>query len=353
MKTMVVAVGDTATLRSFPGRVEASRTVDLAFQVPGLLAKIPVKEGEKVSKGGLIAQLRQEEFQARLKTVQGQLDQARSLLRAADSKLANAKTESESYSRLVDTSAVSRSDFDQVQTTARVAQEDQMSQQSAVRSLEGRLIEANLQLADSTLRAPYDGVVAQRLVDQGQNIMPNNPVVKFQNVGEIDVVVDVPEVFMAADSRAAAIQKSFAEFSTAPGRQFSVRFKEVTQVADPKTQIFQVRFTMKPPANVTVLPGMTANVTITSRAPKAASKSILAPVSAVSKQETGEQVVWLLGSDQTVHRRTVKMGTPSGDNIEILEGLHPGDRIIVAGAPFLREGMKVRDLGDVLGSGQP
>jgi membrane fusion protein, multidrug efflux system len=352
VKTVVILAADTSTVRSFPGRVEASRMVDLAFQIPGLLAKIPVTEGEKVSQGGLIAQLRQDEFQARLKVVQGQLDQAQAQLRAVESRLANAKIEADSYSRLVDSSAVSQSEHDLVETRYRVAQDDQRAQEAAVRGLEGRLTEASLQLEDSTLRAPYDGVVAQRLVDQGQNITPNAPVVRFQNVGEIDVVVDVPEAFMAADSRAAAIQRSFAEFSTAPGRQFPVRFKEVTQVADPKTQIFQVRFTMKTPANITVLPGMTANVTITSRAPKVAGNRILVPIEAVSKQATGEQVVWVLGSDQTVHRRPVKMGQPAGNDIEIVEGVHPGDRVIAAGVSFLREGMKVRDLGDALGGGQ-
>jgi multidrug efflux pump subunit AcrA (membrane-fusion protein) len=79
---------------------------------------------------------------------------------------------------------------------------------------------------------------------------------------------------------------------------------------------------------------------------------LFVPVSAVSSQEAGEQVIWVLGSDQTVHRRPVKMGAPSGDRIEIVGGVQPGDRIVVAGAPFLREGMKVRDLGDALGGGQ-
>jgi membrane fusion protein, multidrug efflux system len=351
-KTMIVGAGDRPNVRSFPGRVEASRMVDLAFQVPGVLARIPVKEGEKVAKGAIIAQLRQDEFQARLKTVQGQLDQARSQLRAAESRLANAKSESESYSRLVESSAVSRSDYDLAETTSRVAQENQSAQEAAVRALEGRLVEANLQLGDSAVRAPYDGVVAQRLVDEGQNITPNSPVVRFQNVDEINIVVDVPESFMAADSRAAAIQQSVAEFSTSPGRQFPVRLREVTQVADPRTQIFQVRFTTKAPPGVTVLPGMTATVTITSRGDRGSSNRIFVPISAVAKLDAGEQVVWILGSDQTVHRRPVKMGGPTGDRIEVVEGLHPGDRIVVAGAAFLREGMKVRDLGDSLGSGQ-
>jgi len=352
VKTMVVAAGGNSIVRSFPGRVEASRMVDLAFQVPGVLAKIPVKEGEKVSKGAMLAQLRQEEFQARQKTVQGQLDAARSQLRASESRLANAKTESESFARLVDSSAVSRSDYDQAQTAYRVAQDDQKAQEATVRGLEGRLIEANLQLGDSTLRAPYAGVVAQRLVDEGQNIVPNSPVIRFQNADEIDIVVDVPEGFMAADSRGATIQQSVAEFSTLPGRQFPVHLKEVAQIADPKTQIFQARFAMKAAAGITALPGMTANVTVTSRGAPGSGNRILVPIAAISKQETGEQVVWVLGADHTVHRKAVKIGAPTGEDIEVVEGLQPGERIVVAGAPFLRDGMKVQDLGDALGGAQ-
>ncbi|HEX3470876.1 MAG TPA: efflux RND transporter periplasmic adaptor subunit, partial [Silvibacterium sp.] len=212
--------------------------------------------------------------------------------------------------------------------------------------------EAKLQLGDSTLRAPYDGVVAQRLVDEGQNIVANSAVIRFQNVNDIDIVADVPEGFIAADIRSSNIQQSIAELSTAPGRQFPVHIKEVSQIADPKTQIFQVRFAMKAPPGVTALPGMTATVTITTRGARAAGHRLLVPISAVSKQETGEQVAWVLGPDETVHRRPVKLGPPTGGQIEIVEGLEPGDRIVVAGVVFLREGMKVRDLGDALGGSQ-
>src|ERR1700733_4693686 len=72
VKTMLVAAGDRPNVRSFPGRVEASRMVDLAFQVPGVLIRLPIREGERVSKGTVIAQLRQDEFQARLQAMQGQ-----------------------------------------------------------------------------------------------------------------------------------------------------------------------------------------------------------------------------------------------------------------------------------------
>lgn len=352
VKTMVVTAGNLPSVRSFPGRVEASKMVDLAFQVPGVLIGLPIREGERVSKGKVIAQLRQDEFRARLQTAQGTLDQARAQLGAAQSTLTNTRTESERFGRLVGTNAVSRSDYDSAQTAYRAAEESYNGQQAAIRASEGRLAEAKLQLGDSTLRAPYAGVVAQRLVEVGQNVVPNSPVIRFQNVNDIEIVVDVPEGFVTSNLRPSEIQQSVAELSIAPGRQFPVRVKEIAQIADPKTQIFEVRFAVKTPPRITALPGMTANVTITTRGNEAPANLVVVPISAVAKQDTGEQVVWILGSDQTVHHRTVKLGAPTADQIEIVSGLQRGDRIVVAGATFLRDGMQVRDLGDALGGGQ-
>jgi multidrug efflux pump subunit AcrA (membrane-fusion protein) len=102
---------------------------------------------------------------------------------------------------------------------------------------------------------------------------------------------------------------------------------------------------------VTILPGMSATVTLTYRRASILGNRILVPITAVLKESTGEQVVWVVGSDQTVARRPVKLGAPEGAYMEIVDGLQPGDRIAAAGVRFLREGMKVRDLGDALGGG--
>jgi multidrug efflux system membrane fusion protein len=66
----------------------------------------------------------------------------------------------------------------------------------------------------------------------------------------------------------------------------------------------------------------------------------------------GASIVWIIGPDQAVTARPVRVGMVSGGLIEITEGLQPGDRIAAAGASHLREGMKVSDLGDALG-GRP
>jgi RND family efflux transporter MFP subunit len=389
VRTMVVVAGEEPHVRTFPGKVEASRRAELAFQVAGLLVSLPVQEGQKVAKGEVIAQLRQDEFQARLKTLQSQLDQARvtlraqqagerpeerlrreALVRAAEAKLANARIELDRYTRLWEARAGSKGSLDQARTDYGVAVEDHKAavqifekgmigreedieaREAEVRALEARVVEANIQLADSTLRAPFDGVIARRFVEEKQNIMAKAPVVRFQNVDEIEVVVDVPETVMA-DIRLADIMQLVAEFSGAPGLQFPAQIREVAQVADPVTQTFKVRATVKAPPDVRILPGMTATATVTYRRASILGNRLLVPISAVSQRPAGEQVAWVLGVDDTVAPRPVKLGVATGERIEVLEGLQPGDRVVVAGVRFLREGMKVKDLGDSLGGGQP
>jgi multidrug efflux system membrane fusion protein len=80
--------------------------------------------------------------------------------------------------------------------------------------------------------------------------------------------------------------------------------------------------------------------------------NLTVPVAAVLQDTAGASIVWIVGPDQTVTARPVRTGAVSGSLVQITEGLQPGDRIATAGASHLREGMKVRDLGDALG-GRP
>ncbi len=387
VKTLVITAGEDTRSRSFPGRVEAANKVELAFQVPGILVSLPVREGQRVTKGQVVAQLRQDEFQARLKNLQSQLDRARvdlqalragvrpeerlrleAQLRAADAKLVNARADFGRSEQLLRSRVISPLEHDRAISAFAVAQENQQAarqmleqgttareediqaKEAEVRGLESRVVEANLQLTDSTLRAPYDGVIAQRFVEQGQNIQPRQPIIKFQDVDEIDIVVDIPETVMAAEIRSADLLEMTAEFSAAPGLRFPVHIKEIAQRADPVTQTFSVRVAMKAPADLNLLPGMTATVTLTYQRARILGVRTLAPIAAIVEESSGASVVWVIGADQVVERRVVKTGEPTGNRVEILEGLQPGDRIAVAGVSFLRAGMKVRDLGDALGA---
>ena len=388
VKTLVVDAGDQERTRAFPGVVEASRRVELAFRVPGLVVALPVREGQAVKAGEVIGELRKDEFKARLDALRGQLDQARAGLdalrrgergeevarreaqvRAARARLSNARAQYNRFRTLLRESAVSRVEFEVAQTEYRVAREeyeaakrtldlsavgrdeDIEAAEAAVRGLEGRVVEANLQLEDATLRAPFDGVIAQRFVEQGQSVQAKQAVVRFQDVDEVDISADVPETVMASDIRRADIVSLVAELSGAPGLRFPVELREVAQVGDPVTQTFKVTVSMRAPDAVRVLPGMTATVIATFRRAEILGERILVPVSAVA-QSDAQSAVWIVGEEQSVARRPVRLGGVAGGRIEVLEGLEPGERIVIAGVQSLRDGMKVRDLGDALGGGE-
>ena len=389
VRTMVVSTGAESHERAFSGRVEAANKVELAFQVSGLLVSLPVREGQRVTKNEVIAQLRPDEFQARLRALQGQLDRARAELQAlrsgvrpeerlrleaemrgAEARLVNARAEFDRFSQLLRSRTISRAEFDRYETDYHVAQhsyqaarqtleqgtiareEEILAKEAEVSGLEGQVVEANLQLEDSTLRAPYDGVIAQRFVEQGQNIRANDRVVVFQDVDEIDIAVDVPETVMAADLRASDIVQMLASFNAAPGLEFPVHVKEIAQRAEPITQTFTIRVGMQAVPGVNLLPGMTGIVTLTYRRASILGDQILVPAVAVTKDSTGVQMAWNMDADGNVTRRPVKTGAVTGNDIVVLEGLEPGDRIVTAGVSFLRDGMKVRDLGDGLEGGR-
>ena len=389
VRTLVVAGGEDTGTRTFPGRVDASKQVELTFQVPGLLVDLPVREGQRVAQGDLIARLRPDEFRARLDALQGQLARARAdlqglqagarpeeqqrleaQLRSADATLANARVDLDRATQLLRSQTISRLEFDRSDTAFRVAlenreaarasleksltgrEEDILAKQAEIAGLEARVVEAGIQLADTKLTAPYAGVIARRFVEQGQSIRAKQPVVKFQDVEEIEIAVDVPESVMASSLRTADITGLTAEFSAAPGRNFPVQVREIAQRADPVTQTFNVRAAMQAPADLNLLPGMTATVTMNYRRAAVLGPNISVPVAAVVQNSKGDSIVWIVGPDGTVTARSVRTGAISGGLIEITEGLQPGERIAAAGASHLREGMKVRDLGDALG-GRP
>ena len=294
-------------------------------------------------------------------------------VRAAEARLANARAEFERFDPVASTaepcrapsmiasrprtlspgrSKGGRADWSRRERSA--ARKIFWPDEAEVRGLEGRVVEANIQLQDTTLRAPYDGVIAQRFVEEGQNVRPKQPIVRFQDVEEIEIVVDVPETVMAADIQSADILKMLAELSGAPGLQFpGAKFARSRRSPTPRRKPSKSAQPCRFRKAFARCPGMTATVTVTYRRASILGDRILVPISAVLQNAiAASKSSGSIGADRQVARRPVKIGTVTGGEVEITDGLQPGDRIAVAGVTFLRDGMKVRDLGDALGGGQ-
>lgn len=314
----IMTIKDTSALFSygFPGTVRAARRSVMSFKVSGPLVALPVEEGQQVKKGDLIAQIQKRDF--------------RNSVNEALARYREAEQQFRRYKELYAKKQVSKADFDRYRAARDVAK--------------AQLEDAKNALRDASLRASFDGVISKRYVENFQKVRAKDPIVNLQDISRIEVLVDVPELFIA-EIRESRTRKIMARFESIPGKEFPLETKEYSTEADPATQTYQVVLVMDQPREANILPGMTATVTATSRGLEGKARTdILVPALAVLDAPGNHPYVWVLDPEAgVVHRKEVKIKSLEGSgSIRILDGINPGETIVVAGVTKLEEGMKVR-----------
>jgi len=324
VKIMTVSSGVQAVTGKYPGSVRASQRVDLAFQVSGPLVQLPVEEGQVVKKGQLIARILPRDFKT-------DLDKARA--RALETE-----QQYQRYRDLYIQKQVSKADFDKYKAQRDIAKARQKEVEAA--------------LSDTYLRAPFAGNIAKRYVENFEEVQAKQAIVSLQDVSNVEVLVDVPELLMANMREKKGARVAFAEFAAAPGEKYPLRLKEFATEADARTQTFQITLEMAQPEGVNILPGMTATVSGgAGPGDEEQTGQITIPAVAVFSDEAGNAHVWVVNKENmTVSSRKITTGDLAGtDSMQVLDGLQIGESIAITGISQLREGMKVRDLSKVEG----
>ena len=299
----------------FPGRVRAVQRAELAFNVPGRIIEFPAQEGEPLRAGDLIARLDPDTFEVQLSAARARFDDARADYERASDIWAKSK-------------AIARAEVDQKRTAMEVARSSYAA--------------AKKELDDTRLTAPFAGVIARRYVENFRNVQAKEPVASLQNVDDLEVVIHVPERVMRGEPKRAA---GYAQFDDIPGRRFPVTLKSYSAEADPQTQTYEVVLALTRPQDVTVLPGMSAEVLPDDAAAGATPTSVVVPVDAVAAGPDGTPRVWILDPETSrLKIRPIRVGAIQGSDIVVLEGLQAGERIVTAGLGHLREGMLVHPL---------
>jgi len=324
----IVTIGESGMGRSlaYSGQIRAGETAELGFEVAGRIIELPVIEGQQVSEGDMLARLDPADFQS-------QLDQA-------DANYRQAQTTFERYKEIVERGAVSRQELDVRQRNYEVAQAE--------------LATARKALSDTRLVAPFSGQIGRRLVDNFVNVQAKEGVVILQDLTKLEVVISIPEQDWAraktnlTKEERTALVRPVVSLSMIPDREFPARIKEVATVADPVTRTFEVVAVMDNPSDVTILPGMTASIIITvpeGGTSAGADTAFSIPANAVLADEQGNSTVWKVDpTTMTVSRANIQLGDMSGDQVRVLSGLNPGDRIATSGVHNLRDGMQVSEL---------
>lgn len=307
----------------YPGTISAAQESNMAFEVPGRIVEFPVVEGQRVDQGAILARLDPRDYQARLDSENAELSQT--------------KAQFERYRELFERDVVSRSELDLRERAFGVAE-------AAVR-------EAEKAVEDTSLRAPFPGVVARKLVEDQENVQAKEPVVLFHDDSSLQLVVNVPERDLAQGRPGSTLEEATARVrpqvvvTSLPDRTFPARIVEFSTAADPVTRTFRFTLAFATPKDVQVLPGMTAKVAIIAPRQTDGGGGYTVPTTAVLANEGGDPYVWIVDpSSMTVRPTSVVLGELTGSEVEVTGGLEAGDLVAVSGVRSLREGMQVRRL---------
>ena len=313
-KLLEVAAVDNVLTIHLPAVIEASETVELAFQTPGVLASISVREGERVAEGKEIARLDQRDQQADLATARANFDAAESDFRRVD--------------KLVAGGVVSRAEHQRRRTRRDVAK--------------ASLDAARKHLDDTVLRSPFAGIVAAVHVKAFQNVGAQQSVATLQTTGAAEAVVQVPAT-LVANSRRITPLETVVVLDAAPGAPIPATLHSTAARADPAAQTFELRFAFTPPEGVVILPGMTGNLRATlAVATEDGVTRVSVPIAAILS-DAEARYVWVVDLDSmTVSKRRVVLGNGVGETLPVERGLSAGETIVAAGVSYLHEGMRVR-----------
>jgi RND family efflux transporter MFP subunit len=318
VKTLLIPSFETSGIRSFPARIESTRRAEVSFRVPGTINELPVKEGERIEQGQVIAKLDDTDY-----------------------KLAVDDREAE-FTR-------TEKDYERAKPLAEkgyVTLRERDRREAEMKSARAALTRAQKDLDYTTLKAPFSGEISNRLVQNFEEVQAKQPVVELRDVSALEVKFDVPEqiVLRIVDKaeREQAEPDVWAHFDAAPEKKYKLSFREFSTKADPATRTFEATFSLEAPSEITILPGMTANVTFDVSQFFDSKPVIYVPVEAIVSSNELSGRAWVVDeTNMTVVPKDVKVGSLRGNSITVTEGLKPGDRVVVAGVPFLVNGMKV------------
>ena len=307
VRTVPVQAGPVERPIRAAGLVATKDQWDLSFKVGGVLARVEVREGQRVVKGQALARLDPTELAAGLR-------QAREVLEKA-------RRDAARTARLVAS-----------EVAPRMAAEDSRTAEAVA---EAQVAAAEFNLRQATLLAPDDGWVDQRLAEAGEVVAPGRPIVHLSGRGR-GFVVRVP----LADRDVLDLRpetRAEVTLDAAPERRLAARVGEIARAAGRGTGTFQVEIALDPAPGLSLLTGLTAKVEIARSVPAAGA----VPLGAVVDGD-GERGAVFTVDGGVARRMPVRIAFLRGDRAVLADGVQGVERVVSEGAPRLADGTRVR-----------
>ncbi len=316
---------------AYVGTVESPDRGVLAARIGGQVASLGAVEGDTVKAGDLLVTLADTTAGDQLRQAEAGLAEARGASAAAEARLQLAQSTFERFSRLKAGEAVTPQEFDRVAAELEMARQGVKAARAAVRGAAATRDAAKTAQGYTRVTAPYAGVVARRLVEEGSTVMPGTPLLALDREGAWRVRAELPE---ALTGKVAAGDRFTVEFP-ALGKNLTAIVAEILPAIDPKSRSFQVKLSLEDGAGLSS--GLFARV----RAAGGEQASLLVPAAAVVTR--GQLTAVYVVEEGLLRYRLVKLGRRLGEQVEILSGLREGETLVVDGVGRAKSGARVED----------
>lgn len=289
--TLAEATLEPAPVRlDLTGKVASATQAVLSSQIRAAVEDIRVQEGDAVVKGQVLVRLDSRDLRAHLARAEAELDSARKHLTRMETLLVD--------------QAVSRQEVEDARRAFKVAQAGRET--------------AAVQLSHTTVTAPFDGVVTEKRVENGELAVPGQALVALEDSRHLRLETTIAESDLQAMARGMTIPVTIDALGP-PSLQGKVA--QILPAGDPRTHTFLVKIDL--PAKAGLRTGMFGRIQLD----KGTSDTIVVPRAAVLArgQLTG---VYVVGADRIARLRWIKVGRSLSDKLEVLSGLNAGEHIV-------------------------
>ena len=345
------------------GVVRAKISTVISPKVVGTILAMRVREGDRVRTGQLLAELENREARAQLekalaglREAQGSTEELDRNLKAAlaarvaaDAGRRLAESTLRRYQTLRERRSVSDQEFDEVEARAQVAvaEVDRTEKMRQVLEARRQMVEARIGQAQAEVNAvqalvgyaritaPIDGLVIAKQVDTGSLATPGAPLLTIEGGGNFRLEVALEQSRIGAISPGMSAKVRFDPAGGAEGMELSGRVAEIVPAADPATRTFTVRIDL--PSNSAIRSGQFARAVFSGGRREA----LLVPTAAVVAH--GQLAsVYVVDERGIARLRLITRGRTDGEQVEVLSGLQPEEKIVTVAALITREGVQIK-----------
>jgi RND family efflux transporter MFP subunit len=344
VEVATVSPSPQETIVEAVGTIRARTIATVASQVMGRVTSIPVSEGSRVEKGALLVTIEDAAFKAQAAAAEGMATEAIAARDEAEGAIAQAeagKTLAEkTYARfrnLYEEKVVTQQEYEEAEVKRTVAAKEYERALEKRAQAAGRIAHARGQadaakamLSYTTVRAPFAGVVTEKKTDTGSMAVPGMPLLVLEDPRRYRLEAAVPEAHLSRISVGSNVE---VVLDASPETPLPAAVSEIVPTVDPMSRTFLAKADVSGPGLRT---GMYGRL----RFPAGTGTVLAVPQKAVSRAG-GFDGVFVVTPDNVARLVIVKTGRQTGDRIEILSGIAPGDRVAVSPLDKLVDGARV------------